>query len=205
MKVKYVTGDVGAVQQVFQAHVRGLVLTGVFDNGASAGRMLLLELRIATTPPSEINSMVLRRPELAAFRDECLALYGRIARDIREKSTLSPDLDPEVKATIERRMRARIKAASRKAIRGQSQTRGDAFYRRIALDFIELVESGKPTPGGVLETLADLEAERLGMQVPVQTLRTWLSVARTRGFLAPATPGRLSAAPGPKLYDLEGS
>lgn len=172
-------------------------------------RMRLTELHItAAADDAEVTATLLREVSLAELVQVAKGLVAREARfwtpegqreavedaggEARER-VLSDDLVREA--------RRRIKLASARQQRGAARGRGDAFYRRIAVDLVELVESGKPTPGGVLETLARIEAQRMHLsEVPVQTVRTWLRVAREKQFLAPGERGRLVALPGPLLY-----
>lgn len=173
------------------------------------GVMRLVEFRVvATGEAAEVTPTLLREIEVAKFASAGRQLVASSmsyftpeyqSQLAREYGLTEPPRDDswDQLVAIARR---RVKAASRKATPGGSG-RGDAFYRRIALDLIELVESGRPTPGGVLQELARFEADRLHQaEVPIETLRTWIRIARQREFLAPGQRGRMNAEPGRLLY-----
>lgn len=207
------TGDVGNRTQVFMTSAVTLHGSGGFDVLYVGGelhigaddRMRLVDLRISCSDPdaTDITSTLLRELELSKIVQAAKTAVARRAEEhLRAVST--GDIPDAIKADAEKLLRARIKAVSRRpSPRGAARGLGDAHYRRVALDLIELVESGKPTPNGVLVTLARLEAARLHRPVDVQTVRTWIRIARDRRFLAPGERGRLLVAPGPRLYDLE--
>ena len=164
-------------------------IAGVLRDDGDRYRLVEFTVRVNEhdSPTKEVSATVLRQVELAKFADagrQIIAMHG--------EAESGRDLDVD-------EARRRIKAATRKGRSGGSD-RGDVFYRRVALDLIELVESGKPTPDGVLATLAKIEGARLGYEVPVQTLRTWIRIARERKFLAASTRGRMNAEPGARLY-----
>ena len=65
--------------------------------------------------------------------------------------------------------------------------------------------AGREPERRVIGSPVRIEAQRMRLpEVPVQTLRTWLRIARERQFLAPGERGRLVAIPGPLLYAEEG-
>lgn len=94
----------------------------------------------------------------------------------------------ELAATLE--ATARDRAVKRR--RGP-QRYGDDHYRAVALAYIDIVnEAG--TAKGVLKKVG----QRL--HCSPSTAGDWVVEARRRGFLAPTTPGRAEASPGPRLW-----
>ncbi|WP_375492009.1 hypothetical protein [uncultured Jatrophihabitans sp.] len=196
IEVQPVRQTLGTDRVEIIAEMGDYIIRGVLRDDGDRYRLVEFGMSAVefTAPEVEITSTALRQVELAKFADA-----GRQIVVMHGEHDLGRDTDDRGQPTDVAAARRRIKAASRSSRSGGSD-RGDAFYRRVALDLIELVESGRPTPGGVLETLADVEAKRLGHEVPVQTLRTWIRLARERKFLAPSTRGRMSAEPGARLY-----
>jgi hypothetical protein len=66
--------------------------------------------------------------------------------------------------------------------KGRPPEHTDDFYRGIAQLYMELRQLGDPSPN---KTIAEEK------KVNVSTVRTWVSVARKKGFLAPGRPGRV--------------
>jgi hypothetical protein len=207
LEVELLGADVATERPRVRAELGLFAVEGEFlvDTDESAGHVRLVELTISTWG-AEITPTALRELQLSRFIQAAKGEIVRKADEFLAVTDADEHLDEAVRGAIEKKLRARIKAMSRKPMSGGAQGRGAAFYRRIALDLIELVESGKPTPGGVLETLARIESDRLRLpDVPVQTLRTWLRVAREKQFLAPGERGRLLAIAGPRLYEMDGA
>ena len=207
LEIEMLTQDIDTDTPQFRTWVGELRVDGAFFVHRGEGRMSLIQLHLeCRTPFTEITPTLIRNLDLAEFvRASKAAIAEQASYFTPEKQTAlgnEADLHMLSERTI-KRARARIKAASRagRVPSGAARGRGDAFYRRVALDLIELVESGRDRPGGVLEALAAVEARRLHLsEVPVQTLRTWLRIARQKQFLAPGERGRLVAIPGPLLY-----
>lgn len=104
-----------------------------------------------------------------------------------ESSTAGED-PAAVKRLRGRLDRLRKKEPAPRGPRGYS----DAHYQRIALAYYELYRAG--VRRGILQQIAEQEG------VSREAVRDWVHEARTRQFLQPATPGRPSAEPGPRLF-----
>jgi hypothetical protein len=76
--------------------------------------------------------------------------------------------------------------------------RPEAFYRRVAETYLELVDNGERP---LLARLAAALAEP-GRQPPQrETVKRWVRRCRELGLLSGALPGRPGAVPGPRLPD----
>ncbi len=74
---------------------------------------------------------------------------------------------------------------------------GEAYYRRLALEYLEL----QPKIGrGIRIELADRETKRQNQPVTPLNIRDALNKATELGFLAKGTRGRAGRMPGPNLY-----
>lgn len=167
-------------------------------------RMKLVELVVAALgKDAEVTSSTLRDIELLKFVNAGRALVTESARfwtpealaEVEERYGIEVQgPGPEVV----RAARKRIKQAARRTPR--SRGLGDDHYRRVALAAIELSERRVKPEGGILEALKVAESKRLGRDIPIETVRTWLKVARDRKFLAPGERGRASFFAGSELY-----
>lgn len=75
---------------------------------------------------------------------------------------------------------------------------GTAFYRRLALEYLELQSDG--VSRGIRVALADRESARQGKTITTDAIRDALHKATELGFLLPGTRGRAGRLPGPNLY-----
>ncbi|MGD0984479.1 MAG: hypothetical protein ABSA65_11785 [Acidimicrobiales bacterium] len=77
---------------------------------------------------------------------------------------------------------------------------GENFYRRLALDYLEL--QGKGVSRGIRWVLAEQENRRQKRDdIDDRTVRDWLTKATRLGFLSAGSPGRAGRRPGPNLYE----
>jgi len=104
--------------------------------------------------------------------------------------------------TERRRARELAEAAAGSRLKKGRPRLGEDHYRRIAFAYLDHVIEGHT--GGVLKSIAAAEGARLGREVPVATVRTWVAEARKLGFLATGHPGRPTTEPGPNLYETKG-
>jgi hypothetical protein len=139
---------------------------------------------------AEVTGTVLRGLPLARIRGRALdGLEGiRQARDAMSETGWS--INP---ASVERARDAAIEAGKPRLGRPGLPVE---HLARIAGRYIDLVEAGV---GNVLVVLAEEESKRAGRTIPRETIRDWVRKATERGYLAPGTPGRAEARPGPKL------
>jgi len=105
---------------------------------------------------------------------------------------------PVLSEAERRRSRELADSAAGSRLKKGRHRLGEDHYRRIASAYLDHVIEGHT--GGVLKSIAAAEGARLGREVPVATVRTWVAVARKLGFLAPGHPGRRTTEPGPNLY-----
>lgn len=75
---------------------------------------------------------------------------------------------------------------------------GEKYYRRLALDYLDLQAAGKGR--GIRGELARRETARQERPVSDLNIRDHLTRATSLGFLAPGTPGRTGRLPGANLY-----
>jgi len=75
---------------------------------------------------------------------------------------------------------------------------GKDFYRRLALEYLELQAEG--VSRGIRVELARRESRRQDRKVTPTNIRDALNKATELGFLMPGTPGRAGRQPGPNLY-----
>lgn len=145
-------------------------------------RLTRLDLVVDRKSPSELQSADLRRVRLHSL---LTAVRSEVMRAVHHVDT-----DPGAPE------------ATRRAIAPGSQTapprRGrpslpDEHYERIARRYLELLDTGLTR--GILQRLAEEENR------PVQTVRTWVNVARSDRYqyLTPGESGRAGAMPGPGL------
>lgn len=78
---------------------------------------------------------------------------------------------------------------------------GDAYYRRLALDYLTLQSQG--VSRGIRLRLAEQESQRQGREVTDTQVRDALSKATELGYLAPGQSGRAGRKPGPRLLSPE--
>lgn len=78
--------------------------------------------------------------------------------------------------------------------RGGRQALSDELLREVAV--LYLTETAPGRPSGAVGRMA----ERYGR--PVETIRTWLSRARSAGWLGSSIKGRSGAQPGPRLSEV---
>lgn len=164
----------------------------------------LVSLHVSTSDEAaEVTGATLRSIEVAKLVHAARALVARAAefwtpasrREIeREHGVTMRPLPKEVVQAVERQ----IRRAASKPLRRGSAGYGDDHYRRIALAYLRALEAGRTR--GVLAQIAADESRRLGREVPVETVRTWVKIARDRQFLTAGEPGRAGAMPGPRLY-----
>jgi len=82
---------------------------------------------------------------------------------------------------------------------------GRDYYRRLALDYLDLQAKG--VSRGIREELAFLEGLRQKRRITTTNIRDGLTKATELGFLTPGHRGRAGRQPGPNLYvnDKEGA
>lgn len=139
-------------------------------------------------PPTLITSDVLRRIPLGD-------IIGRVERDLpddswREKGIrvfMGPDLAPDDLTDDQRRALENYSTVTTRR-RGRPELSDD-----LLIDVADAYISEAPRGRGVIRRLSAT------FDRPEPTIRDWVAAARRRGFLAPTTPGRRGAAPGPNL------
>lgn len=139
-------------------------------------------------PPSLITSDVLRRIPLGE-------IIARLERDLPDDSWRTdgvrvlggPDLTAN-ELTDEQRKALETTSAIGQRRRGRP-TVSDEVLIEVANGYIDESSAGK----GAIGRLAN------SLDRPEPTVRDWISAARRRGFLAPTSPGRRGAIPGPNL------
>ncbi len=72
----------------------------------------------------------------------------------------------------------------------------DEVFVRVAVHYLEAAAAGRPS---ILREIAEQESRIQGRPVGVAGARDLVRGARLRGYLAPGSPGRISAEPGPNL------
>lgn len=140
----------------------------------------------------EVTGTLLRGINVANIREQVLGKLPAIA--------LAREVMPEFSEEAAARVRSAADEAGRQSLnRGRGGYPLD-HYRRIAFRYLELLGAGHRK---VLVELAAEESERLGRQVPRETIRDWVRKATRLGFLAPGKPGRAEPRPGRNLYRKE--
>jgi len=91
------------------------------------------------------------------------------------------------KATLDR-VAATVDHVSESGLRGRPPL-PDELLERVARAYLDEMTGGR----GITKRLASI------FDRPDQTVRAWVHMARKRGFLSPAQPGRRGALPGPRL------
>lgn len=172
------------------------------------GLMKLRALTIAANPGHEVTSEVLRAVEIPKLVNAAREAIARSAHsftpeyldEFEAEHGIRPQQswDAETVAFARRR----IKAASARAARSGRPTLGDEHYRWVALRYIELIEAQKAR--GILTQIARDAEPRLRRPVQIDTVKTWVTKAREKGFLTPGEKGRASGAAGPHLYQARG-
>jgi hypothetical protein len=170
------------------------------------GRLVLTEIKFLAlnAERAEITSSTLRAVRmdtlLSSVRGQILNSQERASADASSETQLPAATAASVKAWRRQIARTAAAAVEQKA-RGR-RGYGDAFYRQVALEYLELTRQGKGGRG-VLAELSKIMAERMGEAAPRSrdNVRDWVAEARRRQFLTPGTPGRGGANPGPKLYE----
>jgi len=80
---------------------------------------------------------------------------------------------------------------------GTERGRGRDFYRRVALEYLDLQSQGVTH---IQKMLAQESRQRLGIDLDGVQIRDALTTATRRGFLSPGTRGRAGRRPGPNLH-----
>ena len=123
---------------------------------------------------------------------ERLLLRGPEWLDVVEKLGLASPTQEEKRQATEMAKLAR--PGKRRGRKGYSE----AFYRRIAIEYLALTQRG--FRGGLYDELARLVGERLGRPVASSTIKSWVRRARELGLLPlEGKQGRISTRPGPNL------
>ena len=100
------------------------------------------------------------------------------------------------------RARRHARAAGRRPLKRGRAGYPDDHYRAVAFGYLDLL--GKGVTRGILPALAERESKRLGRHVAVETVRTWVNIARKREFLTGGENGKAGAMAGPRLGIREG-
>lgn len=176
-----VIAGVVAVHPVFDEPwlVRGLLRTS--DAAPALTRVSIEHL---TDPGREVTGAVVQRLPLARIRDTARAWLEPqelIADVLAARWPISPE---------QKRWARRVTAEASKPLRRGRGGYPPEHYMRIAIRAVKLFEDGRR------DVLARLSQEE---NKPYQTVRDWISRARSLGFLEPTKQGRSDFRPGPNL------
>lgn len=156
--------------------------------GSEPLRLTQLSIEHLLDPMAEVTSVVVHGLQVARLRDR-VAAYLAIAAEPVALLVGTPKA---------KRRGRQIARAAKQARRVGRRGKGEAFYRRIALEALKLYDEGK----GSRTVISDLAA---GHGRGYSTIRDWIAKARELGFLAPARKGHQQWLPGPALNRKETS
>jgi hypothetical protein len=161
-----------------------LVLATFRAKGSEPLRLTQLSVEHLLDPMAEVTSVVVHGLQVARLRDR-VAAYLAIAAE---------PIALFVGTSKAKRRGRQVARAAKQTRRVGRRGKGEAFYRGIALEALELYDEGK----GSRTVLSDLAAKH---GRGYSTMRDWIAKARDLGFLAPAQKGRQQWLAGPALKE----
>lgn len=154
--------------------------------GSEPLRLTQLSIEHLLDPMAEVTSVVVHGLQVARLRDRVAAYLAIAAEPIALLSGT-----PKAK-----RRGRQVAGAAKQARRVGRRGKGETFYRRVALEALELYDEGE----GSRTVISDLAAKH---GRGYSTIRDWIAKARELGFLAPAQKGRQQWLAGPALNQEE--
>ena len=176
------------------------------------GVLGLVRVDIATSGGTgTIGSETLRDVEVSKMTTAARALLAHAVRDLVLPEGAEPPpgwyaifagRGGSVRPEDIERARRHARAAGRRPLKRGRAGYPDDHYRAVAFGYLDLL--GKGVTRGILPALAERESKRLGRHVAVETVRTWVNIARKREFLTGGENGKAGAMAGPRLGIREG-